>query len=62
MNLREARKKKMLEAFAKEHDQHKTQDDASERFTRLARRMALGQADEKPKSKPRTSGGATSLD
>lgn len=34
MNLRETRKKKALDHFAKEHDQHKTQDDASERFTR----------------------------
>ena len=44
MNLREARKKKVLEEFAKEHDQHKTQDDASERFARLARRLAFGTA------------------
>lgn len=62
MNLREARKKKALEAFAKEHDQHRTENDPSEKFTRLVRRMALGQADEKPKSKPRTSRGATSGD
>lgn len=55
MNLRDARKKKKLDAFMAERDQHRTENDASERFQKLTRAMALGKAEGKPKSKRRTS-------
>lgn len=53
MNLRDARKKKKLDAFLTERDQHRTEDDASERFHKLTQAMALGKGGEKPKSKHR---------
>jgi len=62
MNLREARRKKKLDQFMRERDEAPTRDDASERFQRLTRAMALGKADEKPKSKSGTSRKATSED
>lgn len=62
MNLRDARKKKKLDAFMTERDDHPTRDDASERFQKLARAMLTGKAAEKPKSKSRTSRKATSED
>lgn len=55
MNLRDARKKKNLDAFMTERDDHPTRDDASERFQALARAMVKGQVAEKPKSKSRIS-------
>jgi hypothetical protein len=54
MYLRDARKKKKLDAFMTERDQHHTEDDASERFKALTEAMALGKAGEKPRSKHRT--------
>lgn len=62
MNLRDARKKKKLDAFMAERDQHRTEDDASERFKELTRAMALGKASGKPKSKRRTSRAGSSED
>jgi hypothetical protein len=54
MNLREARKKKKLDQFLTERDQHRTEDDASERFRVLTEVMALGKVDQKRRSKRRT--------
>lgn len=62
MNLRDARKKKKLDAFMTERDDHPTRDDASERFQALARSMLKGPAGEKPKSKSRTSRKASAED
>lgn len=62
MNLRDARKKKKLDAFMTEREQHRTENDASERFNALTRAMALGKASEKPKAKRRTSRGGSSED
>ena len=62
MNLRDARKKKKLDEFMRERDEAPTRDDASERFQRLTRAMALGKAAGKPKSKSGTSRKATSED
>lgn len=62
MNLRDARKKKRLDHFMRERDETPTRDDASERFQRLTRAMALGTAGEKPKAKSRTSRKAASED
>jgi hypothetical protein len=62
MNLRDARKKKKLDEFMRERDESSTRDDASERFQRLTRAMALGKAGEKPKSKSGTSRKASSED
>ena len=51
MNLRDARKKKKLDAFLTERDQHRTEDDASERFHKLTQAMALGKGRGKAKIK-----------
>lgn len=37
MNLRDARKKKKLDAFMTEREQHRTETDASERLKRVQR-------------------------
>lgn len=62
MNLRAARKKKRLDAFITERDQHRTENDASERFKALTEAMALGKPSEKPKAKCRTSRAGSSED
>lgn len=62
MNLRDARKKKKLDAFMTERDDQPTRNDASERFQKLTRAMLTKQGDGKPKSKPRTSGVGSSKD
>jgi hypothetical protein len=62
MNLREARKKKKLDQFMRERDDHPTRDDASERFTRLKKLMVTETGDGRPKSKSGTSRKATSED
>jgi hypothetical protein len=62
VNLREARKKKKLDEFLRERDESPTRDDASERFQRLTRTMALEKADEKSKSESGTSRKVTSED
>lgn len=62
MNLREARKKKKLDQFMRERDEAPTLDDASERFQRLTRAMALGKVEQKPRSKAGTSRKASSED
>ena len=54
MNLRDARKKKKLDQFMREREEHRTEDDASERFRTLTEAMALGKVDQKPRSKHRT--------
>mgnify|MGYP007114267183 FL=1 len=62
MNLRDARKKKKIDAFMTEREQHRTENDASERFKALTEAMALGKPSAKPKAKRRTSRSGSSED
>jgi hypothetical protein len=62
VNLREARKKKKLDAFMTERDDAPTRGDASERFQKLTRAMLRGQGGEKPPSKSQTSRKASAED